>query len=251
MPIIINEKLESDNRKTIIIGDIHGCLDEFNELLELIEYDKNKIRLISVGDLIDRGPYSVECVRRIHDLGIECLIANHELKCLKFFKNHANDENPPYNSGNLFYKNFNNEDLVYLKHLPSHIKINKTLIVHAGLKPNIILEKQEFNDLLHIRFIDKNYRQVSLRKINEFGKEATNAIFWTDFMEFPEFDKIIYGHYVSSLTVPKYSKIKNTEFFGIDTGCVFGGYLTAIDIETNQIFQVKAHKEYVKAGYIV
>lgn len=50
--------------RTIIVGDIHGCIDELNELIKTISYDKKTDRLILLGDLIDRGPDSVGVVQR-------------------------------------------------------------------------------------------------------------------------------------------------------------------------------------------
>ena len=44
--------------RTIIIGDVHGCLKELNALLDKVSYNKKKDQLIFVGDLINKGPVS-------------------------------------------------------------------------------------------------------------------------------------------------------------------------------------------------
>jgi serine/threonine protein phosphatase 1 len=71
-----------------IVGDIHGRLDRLERLLALIQFDPEKDRLISVGDLVDRGPNSVEVLRMFRDT--PCFYAirgNHEDMC--FNANHA------------------------------------------------------------------------------------------------------------------------------------------------------------------
>ena len=70
-------------KRHIFIGDIHGCLDEFNELLNKLSYDPKEDRLILLGDLIDRGPDSVGVVRKARELRLECVMGNHEHKYIK------------------------------------------------------------------------------------------------------------------------------------------------------------------------
>lgn len=62
-----------------IIGDLHGHFDELEQLLELINFDKSKDRLFSVGDLIDRGPKSLECAELIYEPWFFMSMGNHEL----------------------------------------------------------------------------------------------------------------------------------------------------------------------------
>lgn len=61
-----------------IIGDIHGCYDELYKLLHYIEFDFKKDRLISVGDLIDRGSKSFDCLELIYAPWFHAVLANHE-----------------------------------------------------------------------------------------------------------------------------------------------------------------------------
>ena len=46
--------------RLIVIGDVHGCLDELHELLDRVEYSQGNDTLIFAGDLVDKGPFSVE-----------------------------------------------------------------------------------------------------------------------------------------------------------------------------------------------
>jgi predicted phosphodiesterase len=79
--------MENDMERVIVaVGDIHGCLEEFDELLKKLQYKKEQMRLVLMGDLMDRGPDPVGCVRRARELGIECIMGNHEEKHLRWHR---------------------------------------------------------------------------------------------------------------------------------------------------------------------
>ena len=85
-----------ENKRIIIFGDIHGCIDELNESLDSLKFDPSKDRLIFTGDLVDRGPDSGAVVRFVRLGGYECVCGNHDDKHIRYFK-HAKmkRENPP------------------------------------------------------------------------------------------------------------------------------------------------------------
>jgi hypothetical protein len=126
--------------------------------------------------------------------------------------------------------------------------VGNFIIVHAGLKPNISIHKQSKDDLLYLRYTDKNRKFVSLKKVLSLGKEASRAHFWTEFWQGPE--SIIYGHNVNSFDFPLIEEITpEISCYGLDTGCCFGGHLSSIILETKEIVQVKAKKVYYKAEF--
>lgn len=71
--------------RDFVIGDLHGSLACFNKLLEGIGFDKAKDRMFSVGDLVDRGPNSLECLALIKEPWFHCVLANHEQMMLEAF----------------------------------------------------------------------------------------------------------------------------------------------------------------------
>jgi len=64
--------------RDFIIGDLHGCYDELMEALNYVKFDPEKDRLFSVGDLIDRGPKSLECLKLIDNPWFHTVMGNHE-----------------------------------------------------------------------------------------------------------------------------------------------------------------------------
>jgi predicted phosphodiesterase len=73
-------------KQTIVISDIHGCLAETKLLLDKCNYNHGIDHVISVGDLVDRGPEPLECIRFMKDINATVVLGNHEDKYLRFWK---------------------------------------------------------------------------------------------------------------------------------------------------------------------
>lgn len=237
--------------RTIFIGDIHGCLEEFDELLKVLSYNKDTDRLILLGDLIDRGPDSVGVVARAREMDLECVKGNHDYKFEKWWKS-VGSRSDVYGK-HPHYTEFSDADVNYIARMSPYIKLEKenTIVVHAGMRAGIPLEKQTKDDLYYIRYMDNNNKFVSLKKINNLGsKDAAGAHFWTEFWKGPE--NIIYGHNVHSQKDPLIEEVSpGVTCYGLDTGCCFGGMLTAMILETKEIVQVPAKSVYYKSTFEV
>lgn len=68
----------NETGRDFVVGDIHGCLDLLNALLDHVSFNKEKDRLISVGDLADRGPNSLEVLRLVNEPWFHVVKGNHE-----------------------------------------------------------------------------------------------------------------------------------------------------------------------------
>lgn len=75
----------NEHGRDFVIGDLHGSLSCFEVLLRGLEFDKTKDRMFSVGDLVDRGPNSLECLELIKEPWFHCVLANHEQMMLEAF----------------------------------------------------------------------------------------------------------------------------------------------------------------------
>lgn len=235
-------------KRTVIVGDIHGCIDEFDELLKTISYNKEDTRLILLGDLIDRGPDSVGVVRKARELDVECVMGNHEFKFLKWYK--SSGTNIDVFDKFKHYTEFDDDDVNYIFRMSKYIQIENTVIVHAGLKPGIALSAQSEDDLFYLRYTDENRKFISLKKIAKIGKEAAGAHFWTEFWKGPE--SIVYGHNVHSVENPLIEEtVPGTLCYGIDTGCCFGGKLTSLVLESKEIIQIPAKQVYYKSEFTI
>jgi bis(5'-nucleosyl)-tetraphosphatase (symmetrical) len=235
------------DKRTIIVGDIHGCIEEFEELIQALKYDKRYDRLILLGDLIDRGPNSPAVVQMARKMDLECVMGNHEYKFLKWFKS-SGSQSDVYDKSD-FYHQLTDDDINYIFRMPTHIKLaNNIIAVHAGVKPGISISNQSKHDLMYLRYVDANQNTIKLKKIATLGKEGAGAHFWTEFWYGPE--SIIYGHHVHSMSEPHIEEIyPGVICYGLDTGCCFGGHLSAMILETKEIVQVKAKKTYYKSMF--
>lgn len=235
-------------KRIIFVGDVHGCIDEFNELLDKLSYNAEKDRLILLGDLIDRGPASLAVVRKAREMSLECVMGNHEHKFLKWFRSQGSKVDV-YDRKD-FYTKLSDQDINYITNMPTYIELEEVIAVHAGLKPGILLSNQKKDDLMYLRYTDANRRFISLKKINTVGKEAAGAIFWTDFWYGPK--SVVYGHNVCSFDEPLIEeRVPGVTCYGLDTGCCFGGKLSALIWETKEVVQVQAKRVYYQSNYEV
>ena len=207
----------STAKRTIFIGDVHGCLDELQELLGLLQ-PQEQDRVILLGDLINRGPHSAEVVKYAAQKGYESILGNHEDHYLRNYKNHARYAK--------LHKKLGSELHAWIKRLPLYIEDKKFLAVHAGLQPHTKLSDIPRRVLLNIRTWDGE------------GEDLNNPDFpaWYEF--YKEERPVFYGHWASQGLCLR----RNT--FGLDSGCVYGRALSGYILEEAQLFQVQAAKVY-------
>lgn len=224
-------------KRTIVVGDIHGC---YNELLTLLE--KTGLReddlLISVGDLVDRGNRSLEVWRYFMERpNTITLMGNHERKHLQGVLNYA-QEIVKVQMGN-DYPHF----LAWAMTLPYYIETEDAIIVHAAMEHDVALHEQRLDVLSGTtageRFLEKKYGLVKERVTIGNASECIPEKFWTDF--YTGTKPVIYGHSVTG-DLPRI--VNNT--YGIDTGACHGGYLTAIELPGFIIHQVKVEQDHWK-----
>ncbi len=127
-----------------VIGDLQGCFDELQRLLHLIDYQQDKDLLWFTGDLVNRGPKSLQTLRFVRDLGARAItvLGNHDLHLLAAafdpVHGHANDTVQP-----ILAAADRDELLHWLRHRPllHHDDALGYVLIHAGLPPHWDLDR--------------------------------------------------------------------------------------------------------------
>lgn len=212
--------------KIFAIGDIHGCFDKLQRLILEIKADPVNDTLVFIGDYIDRADGGRDVVDYILKLkktfqNVICLRGNHESMLLRFLDG-VEDDIYLANGGFATLKAYgisrSDAPKVRKKKIPpDHLKFFKSLLpyyetdqfifVHAGLIPGRELNEQSLYDMQWIRqtFIDSD---------DDFGKQ------------------VVFGHTHFSEPLVEDNKI------GVDTGAVYGGSLTCVELPALKFYQV-------------
>ncbi len=123
---------------TYIIGDVHGCLSALDNLIETLAFDPANDRLWFVGDLINRGPASLDTLRYVKSLGDSAVITlgNHDVHCLGVYYN-ARKPSAKDTLFDIFTAPDANQLMDWLRHrsLLHHNECLNTVMVHAGIPP--------------------------------------------------------------------------------------------------------------------
>jgi len=224
-------------QRTIIIGDIHGCLEEFDDLLKAAEYT-SRDRLVLLGDLVDRGPDPVGVVRRARELGAESVLGNHEEKHLRYRRHEAKKaaqpgyKNPmkPFTEERLAeHLSFSEDDWKWIEALPITLQVTDDWVaVHAGFEPSLLIENQRADKMLRIRYVDAGTGKM--KPIQNDTDQPGGTVRWAEMWSHPHF--VAYGHHALSMEHPvvdRYTAV-NGELYrvALDTACVFGGALSAM-----------------------
>lgn len=208
--------------RIIVYGDIHGCLDELKQLRKDIDPKKGDIE-ISVGDFLNKGPFSLKTLRYLNKHHIRSVMGNNEAKIIKLYHRYQK-KGKEYlstlrNADRKTLLELEHDDILYLESLPYFLKIDTLTIVHGGIENGMKLsEKMSDKDkklLTQLRFYNKNHEPIP------YDDFENRAMFWSEGYDGLE-GFIVFGHH----PFPKVKIEKNA--IGIDTGCVYGGVLTAI-----------------------
>jgi hypothetical protein len=207
--------------RTIVIGDVHGCYDELQDLLRAVKANPGD-RLISVGDLICKGPDSRRVIEwAMAQKNLECVLGNHELRFLNCRRRGVVPNVKPYDLE--VYQQFGDtyEDAMrFVSRWPLTASGPGFLVVHAGFDPREGLEWQSDIQLTTMR---------RLKDTSEPWYELYN-----------EKELIVFGHWAKPEPVVRKNAI------GLDTGCVYGGSLTALILPERRLVSVPARRVYQK-----
>lgn len=211
---------------THVIGDVHGCQDELSELLDVLA-PRSDDRLIFVGDLVVRGPDNAGVVRRFLDGDLKdatVILGNNEDKLRPTLEGDPTYATPAVfeTIRQLSEAGILDEALELFDSFPLSVDLGDVIVAHAGIRPGRALREQTRSDLLKIKTADG----------------TSDGPMWWDVHDGPE--TVIFGHHVmrDPLCLPK--------AIGIDTGCVYGGRLTVLTLETRAFTSARARRTYYR-----
>lgn len=266
LPHIIHKQLSqqfiNNFDEIVIIGDIHGCYDELMELLNKINNNNNnneyidntnddnnntnnsRILKLFVGDLVNKGPKSKEVLEYLVNNRDNCLSVrgNHDEVVIREYLKYEKEGELSLKDENKWIKDLSRNHIDYLISMSYTISIPSLdlMVVHAGLIPGVELNLQPFVDMVNMRNIIESDKKVkdstnSLKAISSDTEGEAWASKWCG----PQ--HIYFGHDAKrKLQIYKYST-------GLDTGCVYGNYLTSVfayGLRKGMFLSVKAKQVY-------
>jgi hypothetical protein len=213
--------------RTIIIGDVHGCRMELESLLDRVAFSSGD-RLVFVGDLVARGPDSLGVLDVARRTGAIVVRGNHEQKLLEWrrariawMRGEAAAKPPIGRMHRDIARSLRPVDWTLLDTSPLFVDLPEhgARVVHAGIIPDVAFEEQTPETLMRIRTVRVGGRRGAKRKKGEH-------VLWGACYTGPP--QILFGHNAApGLQLHPWAT-------GLDTGCVYGGRLTAMVLEAGQ-----------------
>lgn len=273
---------------TYAIGDIQGCHDELLQLLELIRFNPQTDRLWFTGDLVNRGPRSLETLRFVKGLGeaARTVLGNHDLHLLALWQNQHRHFKSNDTLGEIFAAEDGERLLEWLRRQPlMHYDAGLGMaMIHAGLPPQwdrdtalrcaaeveTVLQGERFHEFLghmygnkpaqwseslrgwdRLRFIVNCFTRLRFctpegkLDFKQKGKPGSQDGEHQPWFKLPQRKSrdlpIVFGHW-STLGLHLEDNV-----CAIDTGCLWGGALTALRLEDREVFSLPC-KGYSRPG---
>jgi bis(5'-nucleosyl)-tetraphosphatase (symmetrical) len=263
---------------TYAVGDIQGCYAELQQLLERIRFDPAQDRLWLVGDLVNRGPDSLRVLRLVKSLGERAItvLGNHDLHLLAVAEGTA-ELHRSDTLDEILDAPDRDELLTWLRHQRLMYAEGDYVLVHAGLMPQWSVKQasklarevekalrgddyavflarmygntphnwdDELDGYKRLRVIVNAFTrlrvctpqgEMEFRFKGEVEKIPDGFLPWFEVSERKSRKAtVIFGHW-SALGLKVTPKV-----IALDTGCLWGGPMTAIRLEDRQLFQVSS-----------
>ncbi|KAF9435908.1 hypothetical protein BGZ76_005275 [Entomortierella beljakovae] len=270
--LAISQSSLGSKERTIIVGDVHGNFIGLEHFLKQIKFNQDKDMIIFAGDIVAKGPQSLEVIDKARSINAKCVRGNHDDKVIRW-KGYLdslspvqrdmldvgnNNSIPTDNSvpsdpelsvpsdlirGSDHYhiaRNLNNDQYQYLLSCPLILSLSVDLqnrnipirVVHAGIDPTLNIKSQK-------PWVLENVRNI--RKDGVPSRKRGNGHGWANMFNDIQSDlddneqpvyTLVYGHDAGRSLNVKPWSI------GLDSGCVYGGALSGYIVETDEIISV-------------
>ena len=198
--------------------------------------------VVLVGDLVNKGPKSIEVLDYVIQNNFQCVLGNHDQVALDFLEKRGKIRTDPW------FLRLTEKHHEFLRGMPKIFRVPEynAVVIHAGINPLKALKEQSDVDLTTIREV-----LVSGEGCDSYGKGSAWASLYRGEEGF-----IIFGHdarrglqdyrNVTSSSSSS-SNISNSYYcLGLDTGCVYGGQLTGYLLPEDKLVQIPAKEIYRK-----
>jgi len=211
--------------RTLVIGDVHGCLDEVRALVAKAGATTDDV-IAFVGDLVSKGPDSAGVVAWARERGAVAVLGNHDDHVLEARAGAAHAKEQALRVA----ASLTEADVDWLAALPLWHRMTagdeRYVVIHGGMVAGVPVEKQEREHLLAMRSVTADGRPS--KRI----EGAPWAALWTG----PE--RVVFGHdAVRGLQ-------QHPLATGLDTGCVYGRELTGFWLPQKRLVSVEARRAY-------
>lgn len=205
-------------KRTLYIGDIHGCADELERIIDAFGFVRGKDTLYQTGDIINKGPDMMRALKTVLDLGILTVRGNHEEHLIRMMETPQTEWTEKQKNR---FARLSLEEWTFIrdtvKDWPLWRDTPHALLVHAGLEPG----KTRLEDM-------SPKVLLSIRNWNDRP--------WFEQVSWPK--TVVFGHWA------KMGFVNRPGFIGLDSGCVYGKKLTAWCPEEDKFYEVPAAREY-------
>jgi serine/threonine protein phosphatase 1 len=219
----------------LIIGDIHGCYEELQQLLDKASLCKDD-EIIAIGDIVDRGPDTPKVLEFFHtNSNARSIMGNHERKHVRSHRGEI-----PLSLSQVISRiqlgNAYEQAIGYMASLPYFLELPEAILVHGYLEPSVPLDKQR-EQVLAGTLSGAHY--LATRYDNRPWYERYDG----------EKPVIVGHHHYLGNHAPLIYKDK---VYGIDTDCCRGGALTGLLLPNFKLFSIlssKNHWECVRSAH--
>jgi predicted phosphodiesterase len=218
-------------KRSIVIGDVHGCLGELEDLLRKVSAGEDD-EVILVGDVIAKGPDSQGVVQLARERGLKAVRGNHDAHILRIREGRL--EKPPKPAQQAVADSLKESDWRWLEGRPFYLRarVPDVLVVHGGLVPGVPVEEQEPDLMLTLRSISPSGKP---------SKRIEEGEPWASKWKGPE--HVVFGH-DAVRGLQKYPFAT-----GLDTGCVYGRSLTALILPEHRLVSVPAKRVWSEPNF--
>jgi len=273
---------------TYAIGDVQGCQQELLSLLNEIEFDESRDHLWFTGDLVNRGPASLDTLRFVKQLGDRAIIVlgNHDLHLLAIANGQTQYMHRDDTVDEILNADDRDELLLWLRQLPLMHQDRELgfILIHAGLAPQWSIDQASAYALeVETTLRSDNYREYfanmygnspdkwsedlrgwdRLRVITNYftrlrycdmqgkmefseknspGHQASPYQPWFEIENRVNRDhKLLFGHWAALRNYKV--DFRKYNVYSLDTGCLWGGELSALRLEDEKWFNVPSKQE--------